>query len=91
MDCDDCALVVVGTRADWAMVRDIYLGAATTAVDLLAAPAVGWRWHEESILPGFVINGLAGHLARSVLQTEWFLDAPVGDEEPVSAGAITPP
>ena len=85
LDCEDCALVVVGARADWAMVRDIYLGAATAAVDLLSAPAIGRRWHEESILPGFVISGLAGHLARSVLQVEWFLDAPVGDEGPVSA------
>lgn len=67
------------------MVRGTFLVTATTAVDLVAAPAIGRRWDEESILPGFVVRGLAGHLARSVLQTEWFLDAAVGDEEPVSA------
>jgi hypothetical protein len=58
---------------------------ASAAVDFLAEPAIGRRWHEESILPGFVIRGLAGHLARSVLQVEWFLDSAVGDEELVSA------
>ncbi|MFE7764704.1 hypothetical protein [Streptomyces sp. NPDC057438] len=42
------------------------------------------RWEKESVLPGLSVGGLAGHLARSVLQVEWFLDGPVVGAEPVS-------
>lgn len=36
------------------------------------------------MLPGMTVGGLAGHLARSVLQVEWFLDGQVSGAEPVS-------
>ncbi|SEG84330.1 Mycothiol maleylpyruvate isomerase N-terminal domain-containing protein [Actinacidiphila yanglinensis] len=36
------------------------------------------------MLPGMSVGGLAGHLARSVLQVEWFLDGQVVGTEPVS-------
>ncbi|MFG3310026.1 maleylpyruvate isomerase N-terminal domain-containing protein [Streptomyces wuyuanensis] len=36
------------------------------------------------MLPGMTVGGLAGHLARSVLQVEWFLDGETVGTEPVS-------
>jgi hypothetical protein len=64
--------------------RKAYLLAAERAVHLLATEAVARCWEKESVLPGMSVGGLAGHLARSVLQVEWFLDAEVVGAEPVS-------
>ncbi|MFJ7628326.1 maleylpyruvate isomerase N-terminal domain-containing protein [Streptomyces sp. NPDC097595] len=64
--------------------RKAYLLAAEQAVQLLATEGVARSWDEESVLPGMSVGGLAGHLARSVLQVEWFLDGPVAGAEPVS-------
>ncbi|MGW2471581.1 maleylpyruvate isomerase N-terminal domain-containing protein [Streptomyces sp. NPDC001665] len=64
--------------------RKAYLLAAEQAVQLLATEGVADCWDEESVLPGMSVGGLAGHLARSVLQVEWFLDGPVTGAEPVS-------
>ncbi|MER7172780.1 maleylpyruvate isomerase N-terminal domain-containing protein [Streptomyces mesophilus] len=65
-------------------IRKAYLQAAECAVQLLAAEEVARCWDKESVLPGMSVGGLAGHLARSVLQVEWFLDGEVGSAEPVS-------
>ncbi|MGW1085983.1 maleylpyruvate isomerase N-terminal domain-containing protein [Streptomyces sp. NPDC002596] len=65
-------------------IRQTYLLAAERAVQLLAAKEVARCWEEESVLPGMSVGGLAGHLARSVLQVEWFLDGQVLGAEPVS-------
>ncbi|MBT2440311.1 maleylpyruvate isomerase N-terminal domain-containing protein [Streptomyces sp. ISL-36] len=65
-------------------IRKAYLQAAETAVHLLATEEVARRWETESVLPGMSVGGLAGHLARSVLQVEWFLDGQVLGAEPVS-------
>ncbi|GAA3483056.1 maleylpyruvate isomerase N-terminal domain-containing protein [Streptomyces yanii] len=64
--------------------RQAYLLAAERAVQLLAAKEVARRWEEESVLPGMSVGGLAGHLARSILQVEWFLDGQALGAEPVS-------
>ena len=66
-------------------IREAYLAAASSAVDLIGRREVGDSWNEPSVLPEFAIRGLAGHLARSVLQVEWFLDMPEPDAEPVTA------
>ncbi|SBU97862.1 Mycothiol maleylpyruvate isomerase N-terminal domain-containing protein [Streptomyces sp. Ncost-T6T-1] len=64
--------------------RTAYLLAAEQAVDLLEAVEVARCWQKESVLPGMSVGGLAGHLARSVLQVEWFLDGEVTGAEPVT-------
>jgi hypothetical protein len=66
-------------------VREAYLGAATVAVDLLGRRDLGDRWDEPSALPELSVRGLAGHLGRSILQVEWFLDMDEPDEAPISA------
>lgn len=65
-------------------IRKAYLQAAERAVHLLATEQVARRWETESVLPGMSVGGLAGHLARSVLQVEWFLDGQVFGAEPVT-------
>ncbi|MCX5201391.1 maleylpyruvate isomerase N-terminal domain-containing protein [Streptomyces sp. NBC_00237] len=66
-------------------VRKAYAQAAEEAVRLLGTGEVAQRWEAGSVLPGMSVGALAGHLANSVLQVEWFLDGPVADAEPVSA------
>lgn len=65
-------------------IRKAYLLGAEQAVHLLATEEVARCWGEESVLPGMTVGGLAGHLARSVLQVEWFLDGEIVGTEPVS-------
>ncbi len=65
--------------------RTLYLQVATVTTKLLADPAVGKHWEDESVLPHLAVSGLAGHLARSILQVEWYLDAHVVDAQPVTA------
>lgn len=65
-------------------IRRTYLLGAERAVHLLATEEVARRWEKESVLPGMTVGALAGHLARSVLQVEWFLDAETVGTEPVS-------
>jgi Mycothiol maleylpyruvate isomerase N-terminal domain len=64
-------------------VRAIYLDAAATAVDLLARTEVAGRWHDASALAQLDVAGLAGHLARAVVQVESVLDGhqPGADRE----------
>jgi hypothetical protein len=68
----------VSSRAD---IRDVYLATCRASLELLAEPAVATGWRDASVLPEFDVSALAGHLARSTLQVEWFLD----DEEPTDA------
>lgn len=65
-------------------IRTIYLEAAESAVQVLGTADVAQAWAAESVLAGLSVGGLAGHLARSVLQVEWFLDAAVRGADPVS-------
>jgi hypothetical protein len=59
--------------------RSVYIGAAEHALVLIAHEQVGERWTDDSLLPGMTVGQLASHLARSILQVEWFLDADIGD------------
>lgn len=66
--------------------RALYLEAATRAAALLRDPHVADAWGDGSILEGMTVGALAGHLARSVLQVEWFLDGPLDQGlEPTTA------
>ncbi|WP_037909873.1 maleylpyruvate isomerase N-terminal domain-containing protein [Actinacidiphila yeochonensis] len=65
-------------------IRNSYVLAAEQAVRLLAEGEVALHWQKESVLPGMSVGGLAGHLARSILQVEWFLDGRVVGAEPVT-------
>ncbi len=65
--------------------RSLYLDVATVAAELLAGPGVVRHWDHQSVLPRFHVRGLAGHLARSILQVEWYLDAEVADARPITA------
>jgi hypothetical protein len=66
-------------------IRHSYLLAAERATHLLADEEVALCWQKESVLPGMSVGGLSGHLARSVLQVEWFLDGQVDGAQPVTA------
>ncbi len=66
-------------------VRGLYLEVATATAALLTDGSVAEHWDEESTLPHFAVSGLAGHLARAVLQVEWYLDADLPDAELVTA------
>ncbi|MEA3076447.1 MAG: hypothetical protein QOF60_1355 [Actinomycetota bacterium] len=66
-------------------VREAYVAAARAAVDLLGRREVGDSWASPSSLAEFDVGGLAGHLARAVLQVEWYLDAPAPDGPVLSA------
>ena len=61
--------------------------AAVLTVELIADPAVGRRWDEESTLAGYRIGGLAAHLARAVETIPTYLesDAPGPDAALVDA------
>ncbi len=68
-------------------VRARYVAAARTAVDLLHSDELAAAWDGASVLAEFGVGDLAGHLARSVLLVEEYLDAPdPGAEHPVDAG-----
>ncbi len=58
-------------------VRDAYGAGADVAVALVVGDQVAGAWDEPSVLPGMSVGELAAHLARSVLQVEWYLDGPV--------------
>lgn len=52
-----------------------YLRAGRAAIDLIAGEAVGRRWLEPSVLPGYRVGGLAAHLGRSLMTVDTYLDA----------------
>src|SRR5439155_20047650 len=62
-----------------------FLGAADGATPVVAHPAVAQPWAEPSLLDGFIVGGLAGHLHRSVRRVEQVLD----DAEPEGARLVT--
>ncbi|MEX0989786.1 MAG: maleylpyruvate isomerase N-terminal domain-containing protein [Actinomycetota bacterium] len=67
--------------------RARYLATADVAVELIVAGEVAPAWDRPSVLDELPTGGLAAHLARSVLQVEWYLDAPVPDRDPITAAA----
>ncbi|GIG39517.1 maleylpyruvate isomerase N-terminal domain-containing protein [Cellulomonas phragmiteti] len=66
--------------------RDAYACGADVAVELVTSDQVSAAWDEPSVLPGMSVGELAAHLARSVLQVEWYLDGPLDQgASPVTA------
>ena len=66
--------------------RDTYVEAAETAMELISRDETATMWNAESVLQGMTVGVLASHLARSVLQVEWFLDGVItGKNRPVTA------
>ncbi|MEW9554012.1 maleylpyruvate isomerase N-terminal domain-containing protein [Nonomuraea sp. NPDC050783] len=64
--------------------RQSYLIAATSAVSLLAHPAVAAAWDKPSALTEFSVAGLAGHLAHQIVRTRDVLDSDGTGHEPLS-------
>lgn len=64
-------------------IRQAYLDAASTAADLLAAPAVARAWSQPSALEKMSVGGLAAHLGLQVLNVRVALAVDVPDEPPV--------
>lgn len=69
------------------MTRDTFLRAGSAVIDLLEHPAVATGWNEPSALARMSVGALAGHLSRSILQVEQYLDAPVPDVSRIDAPA----
>lgn len=65
--------------------RSDYLEGANEAVRLLNDHAIASYWCVPSVLEGMPVSSLAGHLALSILQVEWFLDAQITEESRVDA------
>lgn len=64
-------------------IRDAYLVAARSAVDLLADPAVARHWEQPSVLAEFQVSGLAGHLGRQITRVTELVAAGPTDDEPI--------
>ncbi|WP_412540504.1 maleylpyruvate isomerase N-terminal domain-containing protein [Longispora sp. K20-0274] len=64
------------------MEPDLFIAAGWVAHGLLTTPELAARWDEPSALAEFRTGGLAGHLARQVLNVERFLAIPVADDTP---------
>ena len=60
-------------------VRTTYRSGIGAVVHLITDPTLRDRWDQPSVLDGWHCGLVAAHVARSVLQVEWFLDA---DEPP---------
>lgn len=60
---------------------------ADVAVELVTSPQVRDAWDEPSVLAGLRVGELAAHLARSVLQVEWYLDGPLAVDAPLVSAA----
>ncbi|MDQ0911533.1 hypothetical protein QFZ22_007518 [Streptomyces canus] len=54
-----------------------FLDTAGVASVLLRSPVLAERWERPSALDRFRVSGLAGHLARAVLNVERWLAEPV--------------
>ena len=59
-----------------AATRELFVAAGDAAARLIASDDVAARWNEPSALAGYTVAGLAGHLARAVLQVASYLDRP---------------
>ncbi len=69
------------------MTREVFLAAGAAVVDLLGHATVKERWDEPSVLERMTVGALAGHLSRSILQVEHYLDAPASAITPIDAPA----
>jgi hypothetical protein len=67
-------------RATEPFIRQAYLEAASTAADLLSAPAVVRGWSQPSALEKMSVGGLATHLGQQVVNVSVALAQGVPDE-----------
>lgn len=65
------------------MIRDAYLRWATAAADVIRSPSVAAAWDEPSVLPGYRVGGLCGHLSRNIVLVEPVLARPTGGARPI--------
>ncbi|MDB1087974.1 maleylpyruvate isomerase N-terminal domain-containing protein [Streptomyces sp. ACA25] len=65
------------------MVREAYLQWAAAAADIIGSPSVAAAWDEPSVLPGYHVGGLCGHLARNIVLVEPVLAQPSAGARPV--------
>lgn len=65
------------------LLREAYLRAGESAVELLGDPAVAAAWPTESALPGLSVGGLAAHLAGQITFVVRTLDDPIRPAERV--------
>lgn len=63
----------------------MFLEAVTVGGGLLRTPEVARRWAEPSALPELSVRGLAGHLVRSSVQVQTYLDRPEPNGPTISA------
>lgn len=63
--------------------KDAYLYAADSAIDLVAHPAVAARWDEPSALAAWSVGGLAAHLAAQVSMVPGLLEQPGTAHQPI--------
>ncbi|QGQ20206.1 hypothetical protein GC089_14605 [Cellulomonas sp. JZ18] len=63
--------------------RSVYRKGVDVAVGLVGSEAVADAWDAPSALVGMTVGELAAHLARSVLQVEWYLDGPLTPDAPL--------
>lgn len=66
-----------------AAAREAYGAGADVAVALVTRAGVAGAWDAPSVLAGLSVGELAAHLARSVLQVEWYLDGPLAADAPL--------
>jgi hypothetical protein len=64
-------------------IRDSYLVAAKSAVNLLHHPSVAAAWGKPSALTEFTVAGLAGHLAHQLVRVDAVLDSGGTAGEPI--------
>lgn len=64
-------------------VRQAYLDTASVVAVVLREARVAATWREPSALPDLAVSGLAGHLARGVLQVQRIVD-----DEPATGSPI---
>lgn len=62
-------------------VREAFLAAGANVVELVASPAVGANWLRPSVLDGWPVSTLCGHVARGATTVMDYLgrDAPAAD------------
>ncbi|MBW3616002.1 MAG: maleylpyruvate isomerase N-terminal domain-containing protein [Actinobacteria bacterium] len=58
---------------------------------LLSRRELGDRWSQPSVLAQMEVGELAAHLARAILQVEWFLDMPEPDPPVITAAQYYAP
>jgi mycothiol maleylpyruvate isomerase-like protein len=67
------------------IMRDTFLATLAAIRPIVASPEVAAHWNDLSVLPEWTVRGLAGHLVRTGLVVDMYLDRPSPtDAEPIS-------